>query len=94
MPEKLKIDEPAYLHPFIGKCKPKQENRELFMNNYASRFELPASFVLNAHGFREMAPRGFFYQVVRFIMPSEKSVKIVPEYTRFNKDSFGIYFRL
>ena len=59
-PESLEIDKPAHMHDKIGKHKGKNWNKDMWVDNYASRFELPASFVLNAHAVRTGA-KGYFF---------------------------------
>ena len=45
-------------------------NKELYMKNYSFKFELPTSFVLNAHIFGR--DTRYYYQLVKYVIPSEK----------------------
>lgn len=51
--EGLEIDKYPHHHENVGQTKLFKENRELFMDNYATRFEIPAAFVLNARTYKQ-----------------------------------------
>ena len=59
-------------------------NKELYMKNYSCKFEIPTSFVLNAHIFTRDTT--YAYQLVRYVVPSEirTGTKIRPHVSYFD----------